>query len=78
MAIHLAFEKERETDREVVYRFGGVEDPTAHTVSIQKDDPSTTPLPEGISPALTGKVIGRVVLRASREGVWPDRGRIQS
>ncbi|MEI4270316.1 hypothetical protein TEK04_01150 [Klenkia sp. LSe6-5] len=78
MAIFLAFEKESETATEVVYRFGGAEDPTAHLVSIPRDDPSRAPMPQGISPALTQKVIGRVVLRAGREGAWPDRGRIQS
>jgi hypothetical protein len=78
VAIYLEFTKAAETETEVEYLFGGAEDPTGHRVTILKADPSQTVLPEGISQALTGKVIGRAAVAASREGAWPQRGLIQS
>lgn len=78
MAVSLQFTKAAETETEVEYLVGRAEDPTGHRVTIPKADPSLTVLPEGISPALTGKVIGRTAVTASREGAWPERGLVQS
>jgi hypothetical protein len=78
MAVYLRYDRVREDSEVVEYEVRGAEGTAVYRLPIPKRDPSQAAMPEGLSPALGHKVIGRAVRALETEGSWPAGGLIQS